>query len=227
MIAVASGVAAAALSVTPVRLRLTGSAARTIAITNAGDSPAVVIARTAGLALDGRGMPALAGRRQPAASWLHLRPSRIVVAPGARAVVTVSSTAPPAASPGDHSALVLLTTQPRPGVGIAIRVRIGVVVFVRVPGTIVRRLVVTGLAARHGTLTVVLANRGNIVEHVGTRVILRRAGRTLARLGPIERTLLPHTRARLAFAYRRRLHGAVTAVVDVGRPSPPLALLLP
>jgi hypothetical protein len=62
---------------------------------------------------------------------------------------------------------------------------------------------------------------------VRARVILRRAGRALARLGPIERTLLPHTRAPLAFGYGQRVHGAVTAVVDVGRPSAPIAVLLP
>lgn len=227
MIAAASSVAAAALSVTPVRLRLTGPAARTIAITNAGDSPAVVIARPAGIALDGRGLPALAGRPQPAASWIHARPSRVAIAPGARAVITVWSTAPATASPGDHAALVLLTTQPRPGAGIAIRMRIGVIVFVRIPGTIVHRLAVAGLAVRRGTLAVTLANRGNVAEHVRARIILRRAGRTLARLGPIERTLLPHTRARLPYSYPRRLHGAVTAVVDVGRPSEPITVLLP
>jgi len=217
MIAAAPVVAAAALSVTPVRLRLTGSAARTIAIVNAGNSPEVVIARPAGLAFDRRGMPALAGGQEPAASWIHAWPSRVAVAPGARAVITVSSTAPPAAPPGDHAALVLLTTQPRPGSGVAIRVRIGVVVFVRVPGTIVHRLALAGLAGRRGALTVAVANRGNVVERVRALVVLRRYGRTLVRLGPIERTLLPHTRAWLAFGYRRRLHGAVTAVVDVGR----------
>ena len=217
MIAAASGVAAAALSVTPVRLRLAGSAPRTIAITNAGDSPAIVTARPAGLAVDGRGMPALAGRPQPAASWIHARPSRVAVAPGARVVITVSSTAPRTASPGDHAALVLLTTQPRPGAGVAIRMRIGVVVFVRVPGRIVHRLAVSGLAVRRGALTVAVANRGNVVERLRARIVLRGAGRTLVRLGPIERTLLPHTRARLAFGCRRHLHGAMTAIVDLGR----------
>ena len=217
MIAAASGVAAAALSVTPERLRLTGSAARTIAITNTGDSPTVVVARPAGLALDGRGMPTLAGRPQPAASWIHARPSRVAIAPGARAVISVSSTAPSTASHGDHPVLVLLTTQPRPGAGVAIRVRIGVVVFVRVPGKIVHRLAISAVAARRGTLTVAVANRGNVAERVRARVVLRRTGRTLARLGPIERTLLPHARARLEFGYRRRLHGVLTAMVEIGR----------
>src|SRR5262249_31786135 len=127
MIAAASGVAAAALSVTPVRLRLTGSAARTIAITNTGDSPVVVRAQRAGRVIDGRGLPRLAGSPQPAESWIHMRPSRVTIAPGGRAVIAVSSTAPPTASFGDHPALVLLTTQPRPGAGVAVRVRIGVV----------------------------------------------------------------------------------------------------
>lgn len=217
MIAAAAGIAASALSVTPVHLRLTRSAARTIAITNTGDAPAVVIVRSAGLALDDHGMPALARRPQPAASWIHARPSRVALAPGARASVTVSSTAPAAASPGDHAALVLLTTQPRPGAGVAIRVRIGVVVVIRVPGKVVHRLEVSGLSVRRGMLELTVANRGNVVEHIHAQVVLRRAGQLLARLGPIERTLLPHTRARLAFGYRRRFHGAVTAVVDIGR----------
>ncbi len=217
MIAAASGVAAAALSVTPVRLRLTGSAARTIAVTNTGDSPAVVPARPAGLALDGRGLPTLPGRAQPAAAWTPERPNPAGSPPGGRALLTVSSTAPPTASHGDHPALVLLTTQPRRGGGVGIRVRIGVLVFVRVPGKIVHRLAITAVRVRRGALTLAVANRGNVAERVRARVVVRRAGRILARLGPIERTLLPHTRSRLVFGYRRRLHGAVTAVVDVGR----------
>ncbi len=62
--------------------------------------------------------------------------------------MTVSSRAPAGARPGDHPAVVLLTTQPRRASGVAIRMRVGVVVFVHVAGTIVRRLDVRSLRVR-------------------------------------------------------------------------------
>jgi hypothetical protein len=216
MIAVATGVAAAALSVSPVRLRLTGAASRAITITNAGNEAATVEARPASFVLDRRGKPTVARRRHHAAAWLRLRPPRLLLAPGGTAVVTVSAAAPAGALPGDHPALVLLVTQPQRAAGIAVRVRIGVVVYVRVAGRILHRLELGALRVRGRVLEAALANRGNVVERTRVRVSLSRGGRVVARLGPVGRTLLPHSRAIERFRYRGRLHGWVTAQVEAG-----------
>src|SRR5216683_4518053 len=122
MMAAATSVAAASLSVSPVHIRLTRAASRTITITNAGDASAAVDARPAGFVLDRRGKPTIARERQRAAGWIRLRPRRFVLAPGGTAVVTVSFVAPPGALPGDHPSLVLFTTRPPRAAGVAIRV---------------------------------------------------------------------------------------------------------
>jgi hypothetical protein len=217
VIAAAAGVAAAALSVSPVHIRLSGASSRTITITNAGNAAAAVEARPGSFVLDRSGKPTLARERQPAAGWLRLQPRRLVLAPGGSAVVTVTSVAPAGALPGDHAALVLLRTQPPRAAGVAIRVEIGVVVFIRVAGRIVHRLELGALRVRRRMLEAAVANRGNVVEHVRVRVSLSRGGRVLARLGPVVRTLLPHSRAIERFRYRGRVRGWVTARVEAGR----------
>jgi hypothetical protein len=216
VIAAATGVAAAALSVSPVRLRLAGAAARTIAITNPGGAAAAVEVRTASFVLDHRGRPMLARGRQPAAGWLRLRPARLVLAAGGTAKVAVLSATPANARPGDHPALVLLTTQPPRTSSVAIRVRIGVIVFVRVPGRIVHRLVVGALRARRRVLAAVVANRGKVVERTRVRLSLWRGGHALVRLGSVRVALLPHSRAVERFRYRGSVRGWVTARVELG-----------
>ena len=216
MIVAATGVAAAALSVSPVRIRLTGASSRTITITNAGNAAAAVQARPASFVLDRRGKPTIAREPRQAAGWLRLRPRRLVLAPGGTAVVTVSSAAPAGARPGDHPALVLLMTQPSRAAGVAIRVRIGVVVYVRVAGRIVHRLELGALSVRERVLEADVTNLGNVVERVRVCVTLSRGGHALARLGPVTRTLLPHSRGIERFRYRGRLRGWVTARVDAG-----------
>ncbi len=216
MIAAATGVAAAALSVSPVRIRLAGVASRTITITNTGDAAAAVDARTASFALDPRGKAVITQQRRPAARWLRVRPRRLVLAPGGTAVVTVSAAAPAGARAGDHPALVLFATQPPRGVGVTIRMRIGVVVFVRVAGRIVHRLEVGSLRVRRRVLEAVIANRGNVVERSRVRISLSRGGHMLVRLGSGRRTLLPHSRGIARFRYAGGLRGWVTAQVELG-----------
>jgi hypothetical protein len=94
--------------------------------------------------------------------------------------------------------------------------RIGVVVFVRISGRIVHRLELAALRARRGVLEAAIVNRGNVVERTRLRVSLWRGGRMLARLGPVERTLLPHSRGVERFRYRRLVRGWVTARVEAG-----------
>jgi hypothetical protein len=216
VIAAAAAGVTAALSVSPVHLRLTRSASRTITITNAGNVAVSVNARAASFVLDRRGKPTVARERQPAAGWLRVQPSRLVLAAGGTALVTVSSVAPAGALPGDHPALVLFTTQPPRAAGVAIRMRIGVVVFVRVAGRIVHRLEVAALRVRRRVLELVVANRGNVVERARVRVVLMRDGHVLAQLGSVGRTLLPHSLGLERFRRPRRLRGWVTARVEVG-----------
>jgi hypothetical protein len=52
---------------------------------------------------------------------------------------------------------------------------------------------------------------------VRLRLSLVRGGRVLARLGPVARTLLPHSRGIERFRYPGRLRGWVTARVEWGR----------
>jgi hypothetical protein len=215
VIAAATGIAAAAISVSPVRVRLTASASRTVVVRNGGSATAAIDARLAGFVLDRRGKPVVS-RAQAAAGWLRLRPRRVVLAPGGAALLSISSAAPSGAIPGDHSALVLLTTQPRPGAGVAIRMRIGVVVFVRVPGRIVHRLALGPLRVRGGVLEAAIANRGNVVERARVRVSLWRRGHLLARLGSARRTLLPHSSGIERFRCRSFVRGRVIALVEAG-----------
>jgi hypothetical protein len=215
VIAAAAGLAAA-LSVSPVRMRVSRAASRTITITNAGNAAASVDARPASFVLDRRGKPTIARERQPAADWLRLQPRLLVLAPGGTAKVTVSSAAPSGALPGDHPALVLFTTQPPRAAGVAIRMRIGVVVFVRVAGRIVHRLELGALRVRHRVLELVVVNRGNVVERARVRIVLLRSGNVLARLGSVGRTLLPHSRGVERFRCSARIRGWVTARVEMG-----------
>jgi hypothetical protein len=194
-------------------MRLAGSGSRTITITNAGNAAASVDARPAGFVLDSRGKPAVARERR---GWLRLEPRRLVLAPGRTAEVRVTSSAPVGAPPGDHPALVLFTTQPARGPGVAIRMRIGVVVFIRVGGRIVHHLELPALRVRRRSFEVVVANRGNVVERVHVRILLLRANHVLARLDSAGRTLLPHSRAIERFRRSDRLRGLVTARVEVG-----------
>jgi hypothetical protein len=215
VIAAATGVAAAAISVSPVRVRLNANAGRTLTIRNGGDAAVAVDARLAGFVLDRRGKPVVV-RGQVAAGWLRVRPQRIVLAPGGVAALTVSSAVPAGTGPGDHPALVLLTTQTRPKAPVAIRMRVGVVVFVRIPGRIVHRLELRALSVRRGVLEAAIANRGNVVERARVRIFLSRRGRVLARLGPVVRTLLPHSRGIQRFRYHGPARGWVTARVEAG-----------
>lgn len=213
MIAAATGLAAATLSVSPVRVRLAGSASRIITVTNPGGSVATVTAATAGFAFDRHGKPAIAAHRQ---RWLRLHPQRLVLAPGEAAAVTVSSVVPRGARPGDHPAVVLFTTKPPGAPTIAVRVRIGVVVLIRVAGRIVHHLEVGPLRAHDRTLQATVANRGNVAELTRVRISLSRGGRVLARLRSARRTLLAHSQGVERLPYPRRVRGWVTATVEAG-----------
>jgi hypothetical protein len=210
-----------ALSASPARVTLLGSGQAAIQVRNTGATPAVVEVARAGFRLDLRGRPRIAPP-SPGARWLTLRPRRLALAPGASASLAVAARLPRRAEPGDHDALLLLTTRPRRTNGVAVRVRLGVVVVVRAPGKIVRRLELRGLrvrrAGRRGTLELLVVNRGNVTEILQReRVLLTlgKPGRAPVRLRPETRTLRPRTRGIVAFRYRGPLRGWLTAQATV------------
>jgi hypothetical protein len=216
-----------ALAASPVRVRLLGKSTRTVRITNWGASEVVADVGTAGFALGLRGGPRVVRRGSGsslAASWIAVRPRRLALAPGRTVTLTVSSSLPRGAEPGDHPALVLVATRPRNRGGVAVRMQIGIVVVVRAPGTIVRRLAVRGLHVRGSsethTLELSIANRGNVTDRIGPgrlRVVLLQRGRVVGRPRPARRELLPRSRAIEEIPVRGHLTGPVTVLVELGQ----------
>lgn len=211
------------LSASPLRLTLKGASAAAITVRNPGRRTLLVDVSRAGFARSLRGKP----RVRPAghAAWLRLRPRRIRIAPGGKAVLHVRAAQPRRAGPGDHPALVLLTTRPLGLHHVRVRMRVGVIVDLRVRGRIVRRLDPRALEVRRGgeerLLQLRLVNRGNVTERLGgnrLRLALLRDGRTLATLRPRRRELLPHSAGLAVFVYRGPVRGTVLARVEVRPP---------
>jgi hypothetical protein len=200
-----------ALSVSPARLAVAAPGSRRINVRNDGAERVVVIVARRG-----------AARQTAATAWLQIVPGRLVLPAGRSAVLTLRVRRLRGAEPGDHQALVLLTTRPPRGSRVALQVRLGVRVRVHMPGRIVRRLALGGVRvhrARGGrALLVSLANRGNVtvqlLDHV-TASLFRR-GERVARLSPLAPgALRPGARVLLALRYGGRVRGPVTAIVQV------------
>jgi hypothetical protein len=171
-----------------------------------------------------RGRPRVRPTRG-AATWLRLQPRRVRIAPGAKTILHVVAAPPRRAAPGDHPALILLTTRPIGVRRVRVRLRVGVVVDLRVRGRIVRRLDARRLTVRRRRqlrlLELLLVNRGNVTERLrrdGLRLVLSRAGRPVARLRTTRRELLPRSRGIAEFVYRGPARGTVVARVEL-RPS--------
>ena len=191
-----------ALAVSPARLALTVPGSRRIRVRNEGAERVVVDVT----------------RR----TWLRTVPTRLSLRSGESAILTLRLTRPAHAEPGDHRALVLLTTRPLRAGRVNVQVRLGVRVKLRVPGRIVRQLALGRLRVERERdarfMFVSVANRGNVTVplrgHV-TASLLRR-GRQPARLGPrARRALLPGAHAVLTLHYNGRLRGPVTVLVRV------------
>ena len=216
-----------ALAASPVRVRLVGKSSRTVRLTNWGASEVVADVGAAGFALGLRGRPRIVRRASGsslAGSWIAVRPRRLALAPGRTGTLTVSTRLPRGAEPGDHPALVLVATRPRERGGVAVRMRIGIVVVVRVPGTVVHRLAVGGLRVRRSSrmrmLELSITNRGNVTERIGPgrlRVALLQRGRVVGRPRPARRELLPRSRAIEQIPFRGRLTGPVTVLVELAQ----------
>ena len=212
------------LSASPLRLTLRGASAAAITVRNPGRRPLLVDVSRAGFARSLRGRPQVRPARSPVA-WLRVRPRRLRVAPGAKATLHVAAKPPRRAAPGEHSALVLLTTRPLGVHRVRLRLRVGVIVVLHVRGRIVRRLDPRALTVRQvgkrRLLELLLVNRGNVTERLrndGLRLVLLGDGRTLATLRPRQRELLPRSAGIAEFTYRGAARGAVVARIELRPP---------
>jgi hypothetical protein len=192
----------AALSAAPIRVELAGAGTATIRLTNTGGAPAVVDGARAGFTVDARGRPRVAALRDRGVQVL-VRPPRVVLAPGHARAATIVARVGRRAAPGDHPSLVVFATRPRSAGGVGVRLRIGVVVIVRVPGAIRHRLRLVRVTADHRLLVIRIRNLGNVVERLGPATLhvrLVRSGRVFRRLAAPARELLPGGTAVLRFA---------------------------
>ena len=215
------------LTATPARISLAGSAGAAIRVTNPGSEAIVVDATRAGFGLDLRGRPRVApgGSRRAATAWLTVRPTRFVLAAGTSATVAVSARVPASVEPGDHDALVLLTTRPSARPGLAVRMRLGVVVVVRAPGRVARSLRLGGLRVRRAggarLLELWVANAGNVTETLWrgrVRLLVGRRGGS-ARILVAPRELRPRTSGLVQVVYRGPLRGRVRARAELVDPA--------
>jgi hypothetical protein len=127
----------------PARVVVTAPGRTTIHVDNPGDDAVVIDATPSGYALDLHGRPRLRAASALAAS-VRVRPARLAVPGRSTAELSVSVTRAAAARPGDHALVVLLTTRLPTGRTVLAHLRIGVVVVLRIPGPIVRRLTIGG-----------------------------------------------------------------------------------
>jgi hypothetical protein len=209
------------LSASPLRVTLRGSAVAAVTVRNPGRQALVVDVSRAGFARSLHGRPRIRTARGTSA-WLRFRPQRLRVAAGGKAVLRVRAAPSRRAEPGDHPALLLLTTRPLGRHRVRVRLRVGVIVDLRVPGRIVRRLDVRALTVRRvgssRVLGLLLVNRGNVTERLGEdrlRLVLGRSGRRLATLRPQREELLPHSRGVAEFVYRGAVRGGVVARIEL------------
>jgi len=220
------------LTAAPARLVFHGSGATTVRLRNPGRKAVAVAVGAAGLALDLHGRPRIVKRlgQRSAAGWLTLRPAHIRLASHKAATLLVSTKVPRRAEPGDHDALVLLSARPLGQARVSVRLRLGVVVVVRAPGAVVRRLELRRLrlARRGGTraLELVAVNSGNVTErllHVRATLSRPASGRRIMTVGATARELRSHTRGLLEFRLRTGANGPVTVrVVVPGEPGRPV-----
>jgi len=213
-----------ALSASPLRVTLRGASTSAITVRNPGRKALVIDVSRAGLVRSLRGRARVRPARG-AAAWLRVRPRRLRVAPGARAVLHVAAAPPRRAEPGDHPALVLLTTRPLGARRVRVRLRLGIIVVLHVRGRIVRRLDARSLVVRQQgsrrLLELRLVNRGNVTERLGAnglRLVLAARGRTLATLRPKRRELLPRSVGLAEFTYRGAARGDALARIELRPP---------
>jgi hypothetical protein len=221
----ASGVASAGigLSVSPLRLTLSGRSHATLVVRDPGRRPVLVRAGRAGFARSLRARPRVLATRG-VATWLRVRPRRLRIGPGRVAKLHVAVNPPRSAAPGDHPALILLTTQPPGKRPVRVLLRIGVEVLVHVKGRTVQRVEPRALTVERPRgrrlLELRLLNRGNVTERLdggSLRLVLMRRGHRLARLRAAPLELLPHSAGIAEFVYRGHARGVVRGRIHLRR----------
>jgi P pilus assembly chaperone PapD len=196
-----------ALAVSPASIVLKAPASKKITLRNTGSEDVVVeVTRRA------------IGESAAFKSWLRVVPASQSIRAGRNATFTLRVSRTSAATPGDHSAVVLLTTRRISAARIAVRLRVGVRVLVRVPGRLVRRVDLGRLLVKRNQIVAWVVNRGNVVVRFDASARLLRRGRIVTRLRPRRRgTILPGGRAAIRFGRPRRLHGPFVAELRLGR----------
>ncbi|MDX6370479.1 MAG: hypothetical protein QOG93_1981 [Gaiellaceae bacterium] len=195
-----------ALSVSPAQLSVVAPGARRITVRNDGAEQVVVDV----------------ARRAVARGWLQIKPTRVLLAAGRSAVLTLRARLARDAEPGDHRVLVLVTTGAQRGSRVPVRLRLGVRVKVRIPGRIVRHLALGSLRVRRArsarVMFVSVANRGNVTVQLRGQVAasLVRHGEQVGHVRLASQpALAPRARTVLTLRYAGRVRGPVTAVVRV------------
>lgn len=224
-VAAPAGAAGPALSISasPFSLSLQGASTSSIHVTNPGASAVVVQVTTGDLAVSQAGRVSVDPKKRPplsARAWLTVSPARLSLAPGGSADVVVVTHPPGNAAPGDHYALVLLTTVPPRGAQVGVSTRLGVSVIDTVAGGRVSAPAIARPAAvgkgRSRFLRVRIANRGDLIWRLPKgeiSIVVERGARAVARLKGPPRVLLPHSQGLLAFRYPARLRGGTYTVV--------------
>ena len=212
------------LSASPLRLTLHGASTAAITVRNPGRQPLLVDVSRAGFGRSLHGKPQVRSPRG-VAGWLRLRPRRIRIRAGAKAVLHVRTAPPRSTAPGDHPALVLLTTRPLGVKHVRVRLRVGVIVDLRVRESSCAASLPegspSGVVGTRRLLELRLVNRGNVTEELGgrgLRLSLFRGRRRFATLEPRRGELLPHSSGVAVFSYGGRVRGPVVARVELGAP---------
>ena len=213
------------VSVAPSRVVLDGASQTAVSVTNSGSARTTIDVRIGNYVILADGRVRIDPKLPPGRSakhWLTVSPRRVDLAPGETAEVTVTSRPPRSAAPGDHHALLLLSSVPRSSSRVAIRTRVGVTTLVRVGGPVLRQLRPLGLSVKTARnarfVRFAVENRGNVNERfvsARTTLVLRQAGKVVATLHAGTRSILPGTRGDLVFVYRGKVRGDVTAVARV------------
>ena len=201
-----------ALSVSPAHLELEPPGSRTIRVRNDG---------TGRLAVD---IAPRAAGVQAGASWLRVAPAHLVLSAGKSSLLTLRATRPQRAEPGDHPALILLSSRLQEARSrLDVHLRVGVRVKLVVPGRVVRDVRLGGvlIQRRRGAwvVSVSVANRGNVTVPLrgNVQADLVRRGRHVAHVRPAaQRALAPGARSAVVLRCNGRLRGRVVLTVHVG-----------
>ena len=208
-----------ALTASPARLALAPGAHGTVSVLNPGRSTAVVDVTRAAFALDLHGRPLIGGAARP---WFTVRPQRLELRAGGQATLVVKGLRRPGAGPGDHTSVLLLTSGLAGPPAVRVRMRVGVVVAVRVPGRVRRKLALRTPTvirrARTRVLRVTVENRGNVDEWIGRgRLVVKvmRRGRLVGVLHAGGRRLLAHGKGIVELRVPTRVRGRVRALMTI------------